>query len=119
MKDKKYYRNRRKKGIRKKIFGTIERPRLSIFRTTKHIYAQLVNDTTGKTIVAASTLSPAIKAEMEGKNKTEVAALVGKLVAKIALEKEVKKVVYDRNGFKYHGRIKALADAAREVGLEF
>jgi len=116
-KDKKYYRFRRKKGIRKRMFGTIEKPRLSVFRTSKHIYAQLVNDSDGTTICSASTLSASIK-EQKG-NKTEMAKLVGKLVGELAMEKGIKQVVYDRNGFLYHGRLKALADAAREVGLKF
>lgn len=119
MKDKRYYRNRRKKGIRKKIFGTAIKPRLSVFRTSQHIYAQLINDTDGITIASASTLDASIKADMSGKSKTEAAALVGKLVAELAIKKDVEKIVYDRNGFLYHGRIKALADAAREVGLKF
>ncbi len=119
MKDKRYYREKRKKGIRKKIFGTEERPRLSVFRTARHIYAQLINDVTGETLVAASTLTKSIQKDFEGKNKTEVASVVGKKVAELALEKNFKKVVYDRNGFIYHGRVKALADAAREAGLEF
>lgn len=119
MKDKRYYREKRKKGIRKKIFGTEERPRLSVFRTAKHIYAQLINDTTGETLLSTSTLAPILKKDLEGKGKTEVASVVGKKIAELAIEKKYKKVVYDRNGFIYHGRVKALADAARKAGLEF
>jgi len=116
-------RLRRKKRIRKKIFGTPERPRLAVYKSLKHIYAQIIDDTIGHTLVAASSLSPEIRekiAELKAKGgKTEVARAVGELIAKKALEKGIKKVCFDRGGFKYHGRIKALADAAREAGLNF
>jgi large subunit ribosomal protein L18 len=110
---------KRKKRIRKKIIGTPERLRLSIFRTTKHIYAQIINDLEGHTLVSASSQDKAIKENPDSANKVAVAALVGKLIAERALENGVKKVVFDRNGFLYHGRVKAVSDGAREAGLEF
>ncbi|PMP97510.1 MAG: 50S ribosomal protein L18 [Thermodesulfobacterium geofontis] len=111
-------RLKRKKRIRKKIFGTPERPRLSVYKSCKHIYAQIIDDTIGHTLVAASSLSPEIREKLEELKKkggkTEVAKAVGELI-----EKGITKVCFDRGGFKYHGRIKALADAARAAGLEF
>ncbi len=107
-------RQRRKIRIRSKISGTAERPRLVIFRSLSHIYAQLVNDETGTVIAASSDL----KSKAKG-TKTEKAKAVGEEIAKLAKEKKVETVVFDRNGFKYHGRIKALADSAREAGLKF
>ena len=119
-KEKRLARLRRKKRVRKKVFGTPERPRLSVYRSLKHIYVQVIDDTKGITLVAASTLDPALREQLKGiKGKIEAARLVGKLVAERALEKGIKKVVFDRGGFKYHGRVKALADGAREAGLEF
>lgn len=112
-------RERRKLRIRSKISGTPERPRLSVFRSAKHIYAQVVDDTTGKTLAAASTLSRDLKGASDDGNKTDAAKKVGALIAKICLGKSLEKVVFDRNGYLYHGRIKALADAAREAGLNF
>jgi large subunit ribosomal protein L18 len=112
-------RLKRKVRIRKNIFGTEERPRLSVFRSAKHIYAQLVIDATGSTIVAASTLSPELKDAIADVEKSDAAKKVGELIGRKALEKNIKKVVFDRNGFLYHGRIKALAEGARESGLEF
>lgn len=112
-------RERRKLRIRKKISGSDERPRLTVFRSARHIYAQVVNDVTGTTIAYASTLSPDLKTAATEDNKTDAAKKVGALVAKICLEKSVERVVFDRNGYLYHGRIKALADAAREAGLQF
>ena len=112
-------RLKRKKRIRKKITGTPEMPRLSVFRSTKHIYAQVIDDTAGQTITAASTLDADVKSNTEAKGKVGVAQLVGKLVAERALEKGIKKVVFDRNGFLYHGRIKAISDGARKAGLGF
>ena len=112
-------RLRRKRSIRKRFSGTAARPRLSVFRSNQHIYAQLIDDTLGVTIAAASTQSAEVKAEAEGKRKAEVAALVGKLIASRAKAKDVERVVFDRNGFIYHGRIKAVADGAREGGLQF
>jgi large subunit ribosomal protein L18 len=112
-------RERRKLRIRNKISGTPERPRLSVFRSARHIYVQVVDDTTGKTLAAASTLSRDLKAAADDANKTDAAKKVGALIAKICLERKLEKVVFDRNGYMYHGRIKALADAAREAGLNF
>lgn len=112
-------RQKRKIRIRKKIFGTEGRPRLSVFRSAKHIYAQLVVDSTGSTILAASSLSPEIRAEIAQLKKSEAAKKVGELIGRKAAERNIRKVVFDRNGFLYHGRIKALAEGARESGLEF
>lgn len=112
-------REKRKVRIRKRIFGTEERPRLSVFRSAKHIYAQLIVDSTGSTLVAASTLSAELKDSLGEAEKTEAAKKVGILLGKKALEKNITRVVFDRNGFLYHGRVKALADGARESGLEF
>jgi large subunit ribosomal protein L18 len=113
-------RLRRKKKVRKKIRGTPARPRLMVFRSSKHIYAQIIDDTLAKTLVDASSLSKEIKPQIlgEGGNK-EGASIVGESIAKRSLEKGIKRVVFDRNGFLFHGRIKALADTAREHGLEF
>mgnify|MGYP001310699758 CR=1 FL=1 len=99
--------------------GTAERPRLAVFRSNNHMYAQIIDDTVGKTLVSASTLDKEVKAELEKTNNVEAAAAVGTVVAKRALEKGIKTVVYDRGGFIYAGKIKALAEAAREAGLEF
>uniref|UniRef100_A0A7C2K4U5 Large ribosomal subunit protein uL18 n=1 Tax=candidate division WOR-3 bacterium TaxID=2052148 RepID=A0A7C2K4U5_UNCW3 len=116
-------RKRRHLRVRKKVKGTEERPRLVVFKSAKHIYAQLVIDPPFgpcRVICGASTLSPEIREEVKAvKGKIEKAKLVGKLIAKRALDKGFKKVVFDRAGYKYHGRVKALADAAREAGLEF
>ncbi len=112
-------REKRKARIRKRIFGTEVRPRLSVFRSAKHIYAQLVVDSIGATIAAASTRSPEIRGEVPDLNKTDAARKVGVLIGRKALERNIRKVVFDRNGFLYHGRVKALAEGARESGLEF
>jgi large subunit ribosomal protein L18 len=113
-------RSRRKQRVRKKIRGTGSKPRLSVFRSAKHIYAQLIDDGSAHTILEASSLSKDLRANLGGSGgNKEGAAIIGKSVAEKALEKGIKKVVFDRNGFLYHGRIKALADAAREAGLEF
>jgi large subunit ribosomal protein L18 len=112
-------RLRRKRSIRKRISGSGERPRLSVFRSAKHIYAQVIDDTRGVTIASASSLCTEIVGEAEGKKKAEIAALVGKLVATRCLAANISQVVFDRNGFIYHGRVKAVADAAREGGLQF
>jgi large subunit ribosomal protein L18 len=112
-------RIRRKRSIRKRLSGTTQRPRLTVFRSSKHIYAQVIDDTNGSTLAAASTQSPELSAELAGKKKTEEAELVGQLIAKKCLEKDIKDVVFDRNGFIYHGRVKAVADAARSTGLNF
>jgi large subunit ribosomal protein L18 len=112
-------RQKRKARVRTRIFGTEQRPRLSVFRSAKHIYAQIVVDSTGTTILAASTLSPELRGEVEGLKKSEAAKKVGELLGKKAAEKNIRRVIFDRNGFLYHGRIKALAEGARESGLEF
>ena len=112
-------RLKRKKRIRRKMEGTEVRPRLTVFRSDKHIYAQIINDETGATLVAASTLSPEYKQMGAIKGKVGAAKRVGELVAAKAMEKGIAKVVFDRNGFIYHGRIQALADAARQKGLDF
>lgn len=112
-------RQRRKLAIRKRIRGTAARPRLSVFRSARHIYAQLIDDDSSSTLIAASTLSPEL-ADLEGhRGNIDAAKAVGRLIAEKAASKEIKTVVFDRNGYLYHGRIKALADAAREAGLEF
>src|SRR3569832_2069683 len=112
-------RARRTARIRKRISGTSERPRLSVFRSARHIYAQVVDDSGGGTLAAASTLSPDLRGTLEAADKTGAAKKVGALIAKMCLERKGEKVVFDRNGFLYHGRIKALAEAAREAGLNF
>ena len=113
-------RYKRKKRVRKKISGTSEMPRLTVFRSSRHIYAQIIDDIGTETIVEASSLSKEIRAkkEISGSN-IEGASAIGKAIAEKALTKGIKKVVFDRNGFLYHGRIKAVADGAREKGLEF
>lgn len=111
-------RQRRKYRIRNKISGTGGRPRLSVFRSAKHIYAQVVDDVSGATLAAASTLSRDLKGT-DSESKTDAAKKVGALIAKICLEKKLEQVVFDRNGYLYHGRVRALADAAREAGLNF
>jgi large subunit ribosomal protein L18 len=117
---KKIRREKIRKRVRSKIFGTPERPRLSVYRSLKHIYAQIIDDTKGHTLVAMSSLSKEIRDNVkEAKTKTEVSRIVGLALAKKALEKGITKVVFDRNGYKYHGRVKALAEAAREGGLIF
>jgi len=111
---------KRKARIRKRVSGTIERPRLAVFKSSKHIYAQVINDDLGCTLVAASTLDHEFSTnEKENIKKSEEAKLVGALIAKRCLERNIQKIVFDRSGFIYHGRIKALADSAREAGLKF
>ncbi len=112
-------RIRRHRRVRAKIFGTPERPRLNVFRSLGHIYAQIIDDTVGHTLVSASTIDRELRDQVAGKNKTEAARMVGELVAKRAQALGIKKVVFDRGGYKFHGRVKALADAAREAGLDF
>jgi len=112
-------RQRRKKRIRKKVTGTSGRPRLSVFRSAKHIYAQVVDDATQKTLASASTLNGELKDSCTGITKKEAAQKVGELVARRCLEKKIEKVVFDRNGFIYHGRVLELAEAARKAGLKF
>jgi len=105
--------------IRKKIRGNAERPRLNVFRSLKHIHAQIIDDQKGYTLVSSSTLDKELKEAIKGLNKTEAARMVGKRIASLAIEKGIKKVVFDRGGYLYHGRVKALAEGAREGGLEF
>ncbi len=105
--------------LRNRFSGTAERPRLAVFRSNNHMYAQIIDDTLGRTLVAASTVEKAVKSELEHTNDKDAAAFVGKLVAKRALEKGIEKVVFDRGGFLYQGKVAALADAAREAGLQF
>ena len=105
--------------IRNRFSGTAERPRLAVFRSNNHMYAQIIDDTVGNTLVAASTLEKAVKAELEKTNNVDAAAYLGTVIAKRAVEKGIKEVVFDRGGFIYQGKIAALADAAREAGLEF
>ena len=105
--------------LRNRFAGTAERPRLAVFRSNNHMYAQIIDDTVGNTLVAASTAEKSAKAELEHTNTVDAAAYVGTLIAKRALEKGIETVVFDRGGFIYQGKVKALADAAREAGLEF
>jgi large subunit ribosomal protein L18 len=113
-------RLKRHRRVRKKLFGTPECPRLSVFRSIKHIYAQVIDDQNGITIVSASTLSPDVRDEIAGNtSNVEAAKVVGKAVARKAIEKNIIGVVFDRGGYLYHGKVKALADAAREAGLTF
>jgi large subunit ribosomal protein L18 len=112
-------RRRRHRRVRKSVVGTSQRPRFNVFRSLKHIYAQVIDDSRGRTLAAASTLDPELRDKVKGLNKTEQAKLVGGLLARRALERGVKEVAFDRGGYKYHGRVKSLAEAAREGGLEF
>ncbi len=112
-------RERRKLRIRRKINGTSDKPRLSVFRSAKHIYAQVVDDVAGKTVAHASTLSRDVRGDISEATKLDAAKKVGQAIAKLLLDKGIQKVVFDRNGYLYHGRIRALADAAREAGLKF
>lgn len=112
-------RERRHRRLRKHVIGTSERPRLCVYRSLKHMYAQVVDDSQGQTLAAASSLDPELRDEISYGGNVDTAKAVGKLVAQRALEKGITKVVFDRGGNKYHGRVKALAEAAREGGLEF
>jgi large subunit ribosomal protein L18 len=112
-------RVRRHERVRKNIAGTSGVPRLSVFRSLKHIYAQIIDDTAGCTLVSASTLDAEVREQVSGMNKTEQAKIVGKRLAEKALSSGVTQVVFDRGGYLYHGRVKALADASREAGLKF
>lgn len=116
---KQLLRKRRHRRVRKKISGTAERPRLNVFRSLNHIYAQIIDDERGHTLVAASTLDPEIRSVIKTGGNVEAARLVGQLIGKRALEKGIEAVVFDRGGYKYHGRVAALADGAREAGLKF
>jgi large subunit ribosomal protein L18 len=112
-------REHRHRRVRAKVWGTLERPRLNVFRSLSHIYAQVIDDDGSHTLVSASTIDPEVRAEVAGKNRTDAAKVIGRLVAERAQAAGIKQVVFDRGGYKYHGRVKALADAAREAGLEF
>ena len=112
-------RKKRHMRVRQKITGTMQRPRLSVFRSLDGIYAQVIDDALGQTLAAASTLDPDLRGKVNGANKTEQARMVGGLVGQRAREKGITLVVFDRGGYLYHGRVKALAEAAREAGLEF
>ena len=112
-------RLKKHRRIRNRFSGTAERPRLAVFRSNNHMYAQIIDDTVGNTLVAASTLDKEVKAELEKTNDVAAAALVGTVIGKKAIEKGITEVVFDRGGFIYQGKIKALADAAREAGLQF
>jgi large subunit ribosomal protein L18 len=105
--------------VRKSVSGTPERPRLAVFRSLSHIYVQVIDDSSGRTLVAASDVEAGLRGQRNGKKKTQVAELVGEALARKAAEKGIKAVVFDRGGFRYHGRIKALAEAARKGGLSF
>ena len=105
--------------LRNRFSGTAERPRLAVFRSNNHMYAQIIDDTVGKTLVSSSTLQKEVKAELEKTNNVDAAAYLGTVIAKKAIEQGINTVVFDRGGFIYQGKIKALADAAREAGLEF
>jgi large subunit ribosomal protein L18 len=117
--DRRVSRLRRHKRVRKYVIGTPERPRLNVFRSLNHIYAQVVDDSQGHTLVSASTIDPEVHKQLKGLPKTDQARVVGKVLAERALDQGIKRVVFDRGGYRYHGRVKALADAAREGGLEF
>ena len=112
-------RARRKRRIRKNVSGTAERPRLTVFRSAKHIYAQVINDRSAQALVAVSTQTKAVKADLSDADKSGAATSVGKAIAEACKAKGINQVVFDRNGYAYHGRVKALAEAAREAGLEF
>jgi len=112
-------RQRRHARVRRRVSGTTERPRLSVFRSLKHIRAQVIDDTQGHTLVAASTLDAEVRSELGGKDKSAQAAVVGEVLAKRAQSAGITHVVFDRGGDQYHGRVKSLADAARKAGLEF
>lgn len=116
---RKEIRKRRHRRVRKTVYGTPHRLRLSVYRSLNHIYAQITDDFQGHTLVAASSLDKELKDKRSHKGNTETAKLVGNLIAKRALEKGIKKLVFDRSGYLYHGSIKALADAVRDAGLEF
>ena len=118
-KERRLARKKRQARVRKKVTGSVERPRLCVFRSSKHIYVQIIEDVTGKTLAAASTAAKGSADSVKYSGNVEAAKLVGKQIAEKALAQDIKQVVFDRNGFLYHGRVKALADAAREAGLTF
>ena len=117
--DKNSVRKKRHDRTRRHILGTAERPRLNVYRSLNHIYAQVIDDEVGHTLAAATTLDAEVKAQLEGKNKKEAANLVGEIVARRALDKGVKEVVFDRGGYLYTGRVAEVAEGARKAGLEF
>lgn len=117
MRDPRAQRKRRHLRVRRRLGGTPQRPRLAVFRSLNHIYAQVIDDAQGHTLVTASSLDSEVRGQRNGQGKTQVARLVGNLLAQRAQERGIAQVVFDRGGFKYHGRVKALADAAREKGL--
>jgi len=119
IKEKRFKRTRRHLRVRKKVFGTVQKPRLSVYRSLKHIYGQLIDDTRGVTLLAVSSLTKDLREQLKGKKKTEQAMIVGEYLGKKALEKGITEVVFDRGGFLYHGRVKAFADGARKAGLKF
>ena len=112
-------RKRRHVHVRKHVQGTPERPRLNVFRSLNHIYAQIIDDSVGRTLASASTIDREIREQLDGMTKTEQAQVVGRVLGERALDEGVKKVVFDRGGYQYHGRVAVLADAAREAGLDF
>jgi large subunit ribosomal protein L18 len=112
-------RERRHARVRSKVSGTSQRPRLNVYRSLNHIYAQIVDDSQGHTLLAVSSLDPSLRKSLAGKSKSEQAAVVGKALAERASEADINQVVFDRGGYKYHGRVKRLAEASREGGLEF
>ena len=118
-KSRQIVRENKHRRMRNRFSGTPERPRLAVFRSNNHMYAQIIDDTVGNTLVSASTLQKDVKAELEKTNNVEAAAYLGTVIAKKAIEKGIEEVVFDRGGFIYHGKVKALADAAREAGLKF
>ena len=118
-KERQTARKKRQVRVRRKVQGSQDRPRLCVFRSSKHIYAQIIEDTTGSTLVSVSTVSKDLGDNLKASGNVEAAKLIGKKIAERALAKNITQVVFDRNGFLYHGRIKALADAAREAGLSF
>jgi len=117
--EKQLARVRRQARVRDQVRGTDARPRLCVFRSNKHIYAQVVSDQTGRTLAAASTMTPALKGQLTKTGNRDAAKQVGALIARVCQERGIHSVVFDRNGFRYHGRVQALADAAREGGLQF
>jgi len=119
VRDSKTIKKIRHKRVRQKVMGTISRPRLCVFRSLNHVRAQLIDDSSGQTLVSMSTLDSQVRSKTNGMGKSKKAGIVGTLLAEEALNKGIKQVVFDRGGYRYHGRVKALAEAAREAGLEF
>lgn len=116
---KKKGRLNRKTRVRRSVAGTTARPRLTVYRSLKHLYAQIIDDETGATLVSASSMGRDLRDELKKKNTVDAAKSIGAAIAKKALARDIKKVVFDRNGYAYHGKVKAIADAAREAGLDF